>query len=135
MKNCRRNFVKKKKSKIVKRISRERCQGSRDFKLQDYSLVLEWRATHVENFWFQNCNISSVLSVFKYNPGKTNSKLICNLLSNLLSNFLVLIINTSIINTKKLLRIRFGHSLWSANQLPAQEGIEDLITKKIFQST
>ena len=33
---------------------------------------------HVENFLFQNCNISPVLSIFKYNPGKTNNKFILN---------------------------------------------------------
>ena len=32
--------------------------------------------THVENFWSYNCNISSVLSIFKYNPDKTNNKFV-----------------------------------------------------------
>ena len=40
------------------------------------SNLLRWHATHVENFLSKNWNISSVLSVFKYNPGKTNNKFI-----------------------------------------------------------
>ena len=36
--------------------------------------LLRWNATHVEDFFVPNCNIFSVLSIFKYNPGKTNDK-------------------------------------------------------------
>ena len=39
-------------------------------------LALERRATHVDNSLPQNCNIFSVLSIFKYNPGKTGNKFI-----------------------------------------------------------
>ena len=31
---------------------------------------------HVENFLSQNCNIFSISSIFKYNPGKANNKFI-----------------------------------------------------------
>ena len=31
---------------------------------------------HVENIWPKCYNISSVLSIFKHNPGKTNNKFI-----------------------------------------------------------
>ena len=44
-----------------------------------WSLVMvrnQWLTCYVENFLPQNCNISSVLSIFKYNPGKTNNKFI-----------------------------------------------------------
>ena len=41
-------------------------------------LALERRATHVENILFQNCDIFSVLSIFKYNPGETNNLLLLN---------------------------------------------------------
>ena len=41
------------------------------------NLLRERRATRVENFLPQNCNTSSVLSIFKYNPkGKANNKFI-----------------------------------------------------------
>ena len=33
-------------------------------------------------FCFQNCSISSVLSIFKYNPGKTNDKFVKLLFNN-----------------------------------------------------
>ena len=36
------------------------------------------RATRVENFLSQNCNIFSVVSIFKCNPGKANDKFIAS---------------------------------------------------------
>ena len=61
----------------------------------------------------QNCNILSVLSIYYTTSGilKTQAKQIMNLL--------VIFIQYPVY---ELLYIRFGHSLWSANQLLAQRG-------------
>ena len=47
-------------------------------KESDELLYTVWSlvAMHVENILFQNDNIFSVLTILKYNPGKTNNKLI-----------------------------------------------------------
>ena len=45
---------------------------------ETYLNLLRWNdgATRVENFSSQSCNIFSVLSVSKYDPGKTNNKFV-----------------------------------------------------------
>ena len=76
--------------------------------------VLKWRATHVENFLSQNCNIFTVLSIFKWNKiGETNNKFVtCR-------SFLSSDIRTSIKENDEL-----SYMVWSLvtvrNQLPAQ---------------
>ena len=76
--------------------------------------ALTSRATHVESLFSQNCNIFSVSSIFKYNPGEINLLF--------LSNFYpVILLSTRAKGKRRIIcSIRFGHSLWSANQLPTQ---------------
>ncbi|CAD1469708.1 unnamed protein product, partial [Heterotrigona itama] len=66
---------------------------------------------NVENFLSQNYNISSVLNM-------TQTKQIIDLL--LLSNNFYPMISYRFKKKKVNYCTRFGHSLWSANQLPAQ---------------
>ena len=93
-----------------------------------------------------NCNIFSVLSIFECNPGKTNDKFIISMISSLLLyiiyyyKFIISITSLLLFNhfypAMSYRRIQkkekatnyfctrvFGHSLWSANQLPAQRGL------------
>ena len=74
-------------------------------------------------FFVPNCNIFSVLSIFKRNKPRQN-KIMISLL--LLNNFYRAISYRRVQKKKKATNycIRFGHSLWSANQLPAQ-GVKD----------
>ena len=67
----------------------------------------------------ENCNISSVLSILKYNPGKTNNKLLLITYYFLIYYFLVISIQWYKYEFKRETNccIRFGHSLWSANLL------------------
>ncbi|CAD1479125.1 unnamed protein product, partial [Heterotrigona itama] len=75
-----------------------------------------WSANHLPA---QEVNLRpkiAIFSQFQYNPGKT---IIINLL---LRNFYPVIYHIDEIKKEATnYCIRFGHSLWSANQLPAQE--------------
>ena len=69
--------------------------------------LLRWKDVPRTNFLSQNCNIFSVLSISKYNLGKTNKFI--NYQSFLSSN------HTDMFKKKATnCCVRFGHSLWSA---------------------
>ena len=62
---------------------------------------MKWHATHIENILSQNCNIFSVLSIFKYNTGKTNDKFISLFLSLLLLNHFYPVISHRRVSKRK----------------------------------
>ena len=73
---------------------------------QSHLNLLRWErhVTHVENLLSQDCNIFSVLSMFKCNPGKIDNKFV---------HFSVISVDEFKEKTN-LLCIEFGRSLWSA---------------------
>ena len=75
------------------------------------------------------CPKIAIFSQFQVYLGITQAKQIINLL--LLNNFYPMISYDTDEFKKKVTNycVRFGRSLWSANQLPAQ-GIDELITNK-----
>ena len=58
-------------------------------------------------YFSQNCNIFSVLSIFKYSTGKANSKFITSIISQRHTE-------TSPRRKRRIIVYGFGHSLWSA---------------------
>ena len=79
--------------------------------------LLCWNATHVENIF--SPKLQYCLSIFKCNSGKTNNKFVA-------SNNFYPVLRVRRVKGKESDELSYiygpGHSLWSANQLPARQG-------------
>ena len=77
-------------------------------------------ATHFENFSSENCNIFSVLSIFKYNPGEA------------ISMISITRRRVQKESDELLYTVVFGHSLWSAISCQPEERWVNYIFCRIF---